>query len=1326
MMYLNGITDVSETTEIVQVKPVWIRTFGSESEKSLTWIGGTVGSDYWNNPFTSNSNDPNDVEPWNIKYLEVKYNDGSGEKVTQIPANMLHFTGSSDKTYYTIESRNDNVHIVSFWNETNASAADQYDLYAVRFVEHNQNIGENNMPSEPVYSATDYKFVNWEINGYYGRDGESFLATTVVDADMNVYAHKVSSEYSGGTEIRIMNNYQGGTDLFLKRLVEGYNEKYNQTITVEQIEKSSVKVRVNGAEGKHTNEYYYSNDWNKQGFGNDYYLVHNFDAPGVQGGIDSHQNTHVGFNEVSGIVVYFSLADSTEVATIEIPVGNNTGDLAKMMYGVGADHVLQLYVIQQGDVIDGPDDNKPEPPDDKTLFELLENAVTIDCTNDAANHDSKTYDLLEGSFDKGEVQGNDQDGYTFTVTVNPDLYVEKYNNDIESVHHLDPADQASQAITLKKASANGSWTVDAGATPVTFTVKCDEPTPATYSLKYDANGGTFANTNTETADVNNLVAGEYKLWAKDQSVSDDKQPTNETAWPTHAKDNDTDVIMIGWTAEKDTKIYAKGDTEPNVITTATITDADVTVYAVWGYDTNENGTPDVEEDWYTLTYDANGGDETSVPVDTNLYQTDKVTLASTPVPTHAQDNEKDVVFIGWSNTQTNKIFAAGEDYGSLVDKVTFVDSDITVYAVWGYDEYGNGPDGGDGIPDAQQVVIYPADITVYTGGDGYTGVLNENGETVGETENGLPEPGYYFILPYELNAMFGADPDEMVDLTKHLRLNYSNGDDKRSWTLQMYNANDGVKPEDNIANEKYVYRLVPDKDDNSARLEIHDGKDTITSDNAFDFALTTLYKEYTMNLYTETVKQSLVKVEYNESGIDNDWQEASDIKGIALGTATLAVRGTSLDNPVTDINDEVNSPVNSITAEQPSNVTYYTNGSIIPVVNQDKVQLLVDDIVEDAQNTLKDAIVKEANSDSNIDITDEYTFEFNYLDLVDTSNGNAYVTMGANQKMTLFWPYPDNMDANDTYYIAHFNGLDRNYDDLDAALADTSTSVDIYSENSNDLKLEKTDEGIKITTSSFSPFALVYDADQGSGTNPGGGGSTGGGTTPNPPALNTEDHFSYVVGYEDGMVKPENAITRAEVASIFYRLLKDDVRDANTTDVSEFSDVSASDWYGTTVATLSAMDIVRGYEDGTFRPNAPITRAEFAAIATRFFEETGAEYEPGTFDDVTGDEWFANAIADAVELGLIGGYPDGTVLPNNNITRAEACAVVNRTLGRIPHVDHLLPVDEMKTWPDNHPSDWFYADMQEATNGHEYEWTKEDGQKVEEWTAILDKDWEDR
>ena len=427
----------------------------------------------------------------------------------------------------------------------------------------------------------------------------------------------------------------------------------------------------------------------------------------------------------------------------------------------------------------------------------------------------------------------------------------------------------------------------------------------------------------------------------------------------------------------------------------------------------------------------------------------------------------------------------------------------------------------------------------------------------------------------------------------------------------------------------------------------------------------------------------------------------------------MTIRRVTGDGQSNGIVDNVNNTVNTVTASTENGTpTYYINGSQIQVTNQDAVKLLVDSIV-DNDGTVHDTLLDMAEDK----LPSEYTdVEFKYLDLVDSSNGNVWVTMGKDDSPTVYWPYPAGTDKNDDFTIIHYKGLDRDFDLSD--LKDQKSTIEVLSTENG--KLECTDKGIKFTVSSFSPFALVYDKQTS------GGGSTGGGTTPNPPALNTEDHFSYVVGYEDGMVKPENAITRAEVASIFYRLLKDDVRDANTTDVSEFSDVSASDWYGTTVATLSAMDIVRGYEDGTFRPNAPITRAEFAAIAIRFFEETGAEYEPGTFDDVTGNEWFANAIADAVELGLIGGYPDGTVRPNNNITRAEACAIVNRTLGRIPHVDHLLPADEMTTWPDNNPSDWFYADMQEATNGHEYEWTTEQGQKVEEWTEILDKDWEDR
>lgn len=273
------------------------------------------------------------------------------------------------------------------------------------------------------------------------------------------------------------------------------------------------------------------------------------------------------------------------------------------------------------------------------------------------------------------------------------------------------------------------------------------------------------------------------------------------------------------------------------------------------------------------------------------------------------------------------------------------------------------------------------------------------------------------------------------------------------------------------------------------------------------------------------------------------------------------------------------------------------------------------------------------------------------------------------------------------------------------------------------------------------------------GHNPG----TPGGTTPEQPGgdeptdpdqpldpdgpddLNTVDHFYYIVGYPEDYrtgavtddeslwpIKPQGKITRAEVATIFYRLLKKDVREANTTTQNNFSDVSADDWYGTTVSTLAHMGIIAGYEDGSFRPNAPITRAEFAAIAARFFENTDVDYPAGLFTDIAGDEWYADIVAAAAELGLIGGYPDGTMRPLASISRAEACAIVNRTIERHPDEDHLVDSADMRTWPDNLPGAWYYADMQEATNGHEYTWLN-DEHTSEAWTEVIpDFDWSKR
>ena len=220
--------------------------------------------------------------------------------------------------------------------------------------------------------------------------------------------------------------------------------------------------------------------------------------------------------------------------------------------------------------------------------------------------------------------------------------------------------------------------------------------------------------------------------------------------------------------------------------------------------------------------------------------------------------------------------------------------------------------------------------------------------------------------------------------------------------------------------------------------------------------------------------------------------------------------------------------------------------------------------------------------------------------------------------------------------------------------------------------------------------------------------------------LNTTDHFGYIIGYEDGTIKPDASITRAEVATIFFRLLTDEARDEFWTETNSYSDVAETAWYNNAVSTLSRMGILGGYEDGSFRPNASITRAEFAKIAVSFFEYEDISAE-NIFTDVAAGSWYENFVAVAAKLGLIEGYAGNVYRPNESITRAEACTIINRTLGRAPDADHLLPESEMNTWPDNRPGVWYYAQLQEATNSHEYKWSGD----IEHWTAKLpERDWD--
>ncbi len=223
---------------------------------------------------------------------------------------------------------------------------------------------------------------------------------------------------------------------------------------------------------------------------------------------------------------------------------------------------------------------------------------------------------------------------------------------------------------------------------------------------------------------------------------------------------------------------------------------------------------------------------------------------------------------------------------------------------------------------------------------------------------------------------------------------------------------------------------------------------------------------------------------------------------------------------------------------------------------------------------------------------------------------------------------------------------------------------------------------------------------------------------PIPEMLNGEDHYAYLLGYEDGTVRPNGSISRAEVATVLFRLLKDDVRAQNLTKDNAYSDVSDTAWYAAAVSTLSKMGVISGYPDGTFRPNAPITRAEFAAMIARFDETAKSADTP--FTDISG-HWAKNAIGKAYGNGWVEGSSKTVFCPESNLTRAETATLLNRVLHRLPEKESDLLANQI-VWPDNPETFWGYLAIQEATNSHEYE-RKADGVYETQTAKRENRDW---
>ena len=357
--------------------------------------------------------------------------------------------------------------------------------------------------------------------------------------------------------------------------------------------------------------------------------------------------------------------------------------------------------------------------------------------------------------------------------------------------------------------------------------------------------------------------------------------------------------------------------------------------------------------------------------------------------------------------------------------------------------------------------------------------------------------------------------------------------------------------------------------------------------------------------------------------------------------------------------------------------------------------------------------------------TGKYPYVLTYYKGTATKNADNTYTITSGEKTYKYTPCDKTGEVNgsvsDEFFVLEMNvpvvSLDLKYN---LSLTSKRTSTGTYEVPTNEsATLEYTSANQSDGTVDFNEPTVSYTVKGSSGGHGGNGGGTV--TIPDdvPTGLNGKDHYAYVVGYPDGMVYPQKNITRAEVATIFFRLLTDETREANMTKSNSYNDMKDGAWYTCAVSTLSKMGIIKGYEDGSFKPDASISRAEFAAIAARF--DPDGDKTPATFSDVS-SHWAKDEISIAANHGWIKGYEDGSFKPDQKITRAETMTLVNRVLKRLPETKDDLHKD-MKTWPDNQKeSAWFYLAVQEATNSH-YQKLKKDGTH-ETWESMREtRDW---
>lgn len=953
----------------------------------------------------------------------------------------------------------------------------------------------------------------------------------------------------------------------------------------------------------------------------------------------------------------------------------------------------------------------PEKPGEADLGKL---SVTLDCVTADAEHNNSVSTLNLSNSSVGNVVNTDG---VYTCVVTPDYasILAAYNKNVGVTHTY--TDDTAPVFTLTWNADTKEWVAD--NTSITRNVRCESTElPDNYVAEYHVMNlygeldiiaakwehadyiGFYLNNNTgDFLGRPNEELSQYNGWNDDRSYytvkngaydSEDYMPYTEVdglhfyyaITPGAAFTyRDIDILVTAPDEKHVSEIYVLFD----------IHLYDDYNNGYW-YDRDGDGK---KEHWATTSQGfVSGNDRWKAGSDIILK--DLATAdGSRPYyePIHADVNGRDVVFLGWDVENHETIYEPGDRPTNLITDAFSITGDVLshcnitplevcLYGVYGYAE----PDVTD-----YTVTIAPANIIAYTGGTAYGAIVDGSGNEFEQTTSGLPEPGYHLELSQDIQDWLEEQTGQPVgnDLSTYLTFYYEdNGTIIRQWSLDLL----GVYSTDATGTAtQYVYGMNTDIGEYDVRLQYWNGTEYVFEDD-IDMSAASVNETYTMSIYGGGLDQSRIKAVLT---VGDESIEATTV----TDTGELTVLSTTNEEYTTDLNEDSSS---RITADVNDGTTFTVNDSEVTLEPED-VKLLVDSV---SNNDDFNAAIEDDARD-HVSMYNAGTESF-YLDLVHADNGNVQV--GLDGSLTISWPMPDDADPDGEFTIVHYVDMDRS-----AVMGEDN----LANADKEEISVIPIGDQLIFNVDSFSPFVLVYETDDGyEPIIP----------TPDddteyvPKWLNTEDHFAYIVGYEDGTIKPNNNITRAEVATIFFRLLTDDARARYWSQTNDYTDVAADSWYNNAISTLSNMGIINGYEDGTFQPNASITRAEFTAIATRFFDYT-AEYD-GAFNDVSRSAWYADCVQAAVDMGLVDGYPDGGFHPNSNITRAEAVTIVNRVLNRAPHEDHLLDEDEMNVWPDNVYGAWYYADMQEATNSHDYDWIRVSGERVEEWTEKLpERDW---